>query len=1161
MAEEDNFSDYDSEEDEDPNRIKLPPLSKFEEDMLLMAKQRQKDGIVKPQVVTGKVFKGQSFISKPKKIVFKDFEVGVPHTQTILMTNVSYSFNSFKLLPLKDEIRDFFDIKYQPAGRMSAGLTTTIKITFTPQLNQDIFSVFPILAEDGPIDIPLECTCKKTVISLSETVVDIGDVILGETGKRVLKFTNDGALTTKFNIRAPNGELLPAFGETLDAKTMATSNVAIELDKRASEMTQEVKTENEHIADEDLDPFTRFISQLKFHRTAEIGGYSSFSLPFTFIPTHVGDHQEDFMVIFDNEQFTPPIKITLIARCVDVPIYVEKLVYDFEICSYEHTYREKMILFNRSMHPMKIQMYYPKELKPYIEFNPTLGYIQGHNRFEIWSKFRPDRSILNACQKYIKGDELKIPLKVVGANQVVPVVFDIKVRLSVDSITFSPDNLDFGDVFLNAGSLLTVKIQNHSLLPQEFAFSNLPKEFVVAPNDGFGTLLPNETFLATVAIRPNPMTKSRGDLGIKMKTGKISARELRLPWSINIVKCPIKFSSCFLDMPSLPLEESVEQTISVVNTTGKPYNIELSPPEYQVSGIRITPMVAKLDPGQSTIVSIRYNSAFRDLEYNTLQKVNEQNLDKENKTLGLLKKMEEDEAAGAEDEDEEERKKKEETAAAATKGKGKGKDDKKKDAKPAKKTAEEKRREEEEEQRRLEEETRKEQERKELEERLQTEFDKDGQLAKLGGLVYDFNTATTSRSQHYEWSIPCFFKSLDKTDLDMKTSYLKVKTCTTFRTLEVDKSSIDFGEIAVSCKKSVEILLTNHGNYDAQLQMDPLTPFGGFSVLNALRTIAPGKSRPLVLVFEPMGQQVFEETLVLRSQQTTVSVTLRGRGIRPEINIEPEDGLLWMGDVLLGDRVEKSFNIKNISSFALYFNFVAEAVGTKNQNGLRGFTFIPDEGSIEPGQKLTVRVMFCPDHPSEDYFESFLIEVPNQWNPKRMYLKGACWDRQMYVKVDHPFVWPEKFPHEVDEALSFLSPDFSERKRIVLEFMKEADNIPEDKKHLCTKRSILIGNCKLNDPKSEKGGTFEITMGKDELNCFSCDVPKGNVNAGLENKVTFTFNHPPTDPIISEIEALQGIGQWVEVACEGKITGGFIFPGAPDVYFFDIVLRAYVQQI
>ena len=86
----------------------MPKLSKLEEEYMAKARQRQKDGITKPQIVAGREFKGVSFISKPETILFKDFTVGVPHTQTILMTNVSFSFNSFKLLPLADAIKDFF---------------------------------------------------------------------------------------------------------------------------------------------------------------------------------------------------------------------------------------------------------------------------------------------------------------------------------------------------------------------------------------------------------------------------------------------------------------------------------------------------------------------------------------------------------------------------------------------------------------------------------------------------------------------------------------------------------------------------------------------------------------------------------------------------------------------------------------------------------------------------------------------------------------------------------------------------------------------------------------------------------------------------------------------------------------------------------------------
>ena len=83
------------------------------------------------------------------------------------LTNVSYTFNHFKLLDLEDEIKDFFEITYEKPGRMSAGTSCSILIEFDPKLNKDIVSVLPVLSHTGPINIPLECYTKKVVPSIS----------------------------------------------------------------------------------------------------------------------------------------------------------------------------------------------------------------------------------------------------------------------------------------------------------------------------------------------------------------------------------------------------------------------------------------------------------------------------------------------------------------------------------------------------------------------------------------------------------------------------------------------------------------------------------------------------------------------------------------------------------------------------------------------------------------------------------------------------------------------------------------------------------------------------------------------------------------------------------------------------------------------------------
>lgn len=133
--------------------------------------------------------------------------------------------------------------------------------------------------------------------------------------------------------------------------------------------------------------------------------------------------------------------------------------------------------------------------------------------------------------------------------------------------------------------------------------------------------------------------------------------------------------------------------------------------------------------------------------------------------------------------------------------------------------------------------------------------------------------------------------------------------------------------------------------------MEPLTPFGGFSVLNALRTIKPGETKPIVVQFMPFAQQIYEEKLFIYSKHTVVSVTLKGTGVRPECEISLPDGLLSFGNVLVNESVEKSFTIKNLSGFPVDFNLEKKAAGVENKSHLKAFTLIPAQGTIKPASE------------------------------------------------------------------------------------------------------------------------------------------------------------------------------------------------------------------
>ena len=90
--------------------------------------------------MAGKTLKSSAFVSEPSTIEYIDFTPGQRHVLNIKLTNGSLTFNNFKLLPMADEVTDFFEITYTKPGRMSAGTSCMLEIAFTPQVNEDIFA-------------------------------------------------------------------------------------------------------------------------------------------------------------------------------------------------------------------------------------------------------------------------------------------------------------------------------------------------------------------------------------------------------------------------------------------------------------------------------------------------------------------------------------------------------------------------------------------------------------------------------------------------------------------------------------------------------------------------------------------------------------------------------------------------------------------------------------------------------------------------------------------------------------------------------------------------------------------------------------------------------------------------------------------------------------
>lgn len=142
----------------------------------------------------------------------------------------------------------------------------------------------------------------------------------------------------------------------------------------------------------------------------------------------------------------------------------------------------------------------------------------------------------------------------------------------------------------------------------------------------------------------------------------------------------------------------------------------------------------------------------------------------------------------------------------------------------------------------------------------------------------------------------------------------------------------------------------------------------------------------MLIEFKPFSQQVYEETLKVYSTFTVCSVHLKGRGVRPEVKITPEDGLLYFANLLVGEQSSKEFEIKNISGFPVKFSLIKKFQGCQNKKGLSVFSVIPSEGIVNGNSTMKVKIIFAPDRPNENFFEVLTLDVPNQINEKKIFI-------------------------------------------------------------------------------------------------------------------------------------------------------------------------------
>lgn len=104
---------------------------------------------------------------------------------------------------------------------------------------------------------------------------------------------------------------------------------------------------------------------------------------------------------------------------------------------------------------------------------------------------------------------------------------------------------------------------------------------------------------------------------------------------------------------------------------------------------------------------------------------------------------------------------------------------------------------------------------------------------------------------------------------------------------------------------------------------------------------------------------------------------MKGCGVRPEVNIEPEEGLLNFSNIIVGETYEKSFKIKNVSSFSVKFQLLSQVFGIENRKKQVPFLLVPQTATIPPKETYEIKIVFQPDFASNHFFDMLLIDIPN----------------------------------------------------------------------------------------------------------------------------------------------------------------------------------------
>lgn len=548
--------------------ISVRPRTKYEQSIINRIPERQKANLEQPQVYGGKTYTGIGFLPSPRSVQFLDFTVGEIAKQTIQLTNVSQGFNAFKVLPPPPLFRDVLEIVYAPQSMMSAGMSCTLTIVFSPKKNEDIDTEISLHAQTGVIVIPVVCRRKRADVSCSTKQLDFGNVVVAEESVRSVTLRNDGALGVKMTIGGELLELLSVSHTNADGVKAPFLSVEPEINPSKATVVN-------------LKPF------------------SSASITIRFAPQELVDVDTNIFLSFDSSE-VDDIVVFVRGKAIDVPVFVSRNnELDFHCCFYGTLYRDTVAVQNTLPSAVKVTPEVPHALHGMLEFSPKFGFVQPNASFDFQVKFTANEGI---------GRELNIPVRINVTDQTMPIFFQIKASMSRLGIRFEPPELQLG-VCAFGGEMLqqSLKISNNSRISKKIGFVRLPDNVKILPFTVFD-LAADESVEVQVCVAPPTQGQFTQTLQIVTQFDE----SYHITLTGHGKQKPLQFETPMLKLPVCTIGQSSVATTLLTNRSSQTQRFAFS--VNKSYGVEVSPASGTVEKGSSVPVVITFSATHSNVE-------------------------------------------------------------------------------------------------------------------------------------------------------------------------------------------------------------------------------------------------------------------------------------------------------------------------------------------------------------------------------------------------------------------------------------------------------------------------------------------------------------------------------------------------------------------